>query len=129
MMKRKRKSVVHVTPQTAVPVVLGAPTAGVVAMVTAETLEAWPKCRRPNCHQPIDPRFAQGFEYVCTRCAISENAETCKAYYEEKKRATYARLVASGLVAVRVNHHSQENEETNGRDMEQNAGSISADRT
>ncbi len=86
--------------------VLGAPGAGGVVTVTAETLAEWPKCRRPNCKRPIDPRFATQFEYVCTACAIQENADKCRDYYEEKKRAAYARLVASGLVAVKVNHHT-----------------------
>jgi hypothetical protein len=108
--KRKTVRVGHETPATDAPADQGALGVAVVVTVDAATLAEWPKCRRVNCKRPIDPRFAQQFEYVCTGCAIQENADKCRDYYEEKKRLAYARLVASGLVAVKINHHTQPEE-------------------
>lgn len=105
--KRSTTRVSHATPATDAPATVGVPTAGVV--VTADVTD-WPKCRRVNCKRPIDPRFAQQFEYICTRCAIEENTKKCADYWEAKRRAAYARLVASGLVAVKINHHTDPEE-------------------
>lgn len=106
------------TQATDAPAEVHAVIAGVVATVDVTD---WPRCIRPNCKRPIDPRFADTFQHICTRCAITENTTSCAAYWEEKKRVAYARLVASGLVVKRVNHHTVEEEKQNDEVREEDA--------